>query len=124
MRDRCSSQRNETRKLPLTPLEFKNPPQRILLIKPSAIGDVVHTLPILALLRKRWPEAHITWLLTPACTGLLEGHPLLSEVMVFERKQFGRWWRSPAWSWRLLRFSRQLRKRRFDLVIDLQGLFR
>src|SRR5580765_1936356 len=108
----------------MTPIEFPASPQRILLIKPSAIGDVVHTLPILGLLRKRWPEAHISWLLTPACAGLLEGHPLLSEVIVFERKQFGRWWRSPAWSWRLLSFARGLRKQKFDLVIDLQGLFR
>src|SRR5947207_11586744 len=106
------------------PLTIPSPPRRILLIKPSAIGDVVHTLPILSLLRKRWPEAHISWLLTPACAGLLEGHPLLNEVIVFERRQFGRWWRSPAWSWRLLRFARGLRKKKFDLVIDLQGLFR
>src|SRR3954454_10095780 len=40
------------------PLEFPPPPRRVLLIKPSAIGDVVHTLPILALLRRRWPGAH------------------------------------------------------------------
>jgi heptosyltransferase I len=108
----------------MTPIDFPTPPLRILLIKPSAIGDVVHTLPILGLLRKRWPAAHISWLLTPACAGLLEGHPLLNEVIVFERRRFGRWWRSPAWSWRLLHFARGLRRKKFDLVIDLQGLFR
>ena len=59
------------------PIELSTPPNRILLIKPSAIGDVVHALPILNLLRKRWSAAHISWLVTPGCAGLLEGHPHL-----------------------------------------------
>ena len=59
-------------------------PQRILLIKPSAIGDVVHALPVLALLRRKWPAAHIAWLVTPACSSLIEGHPLLNEVILFQ----------------------------------------
>src|SRR3954447_25838331 len=108
----------------MTSLAFATPPQRILLIKPSAIGDVVHTLPILALLRKRWPESHIAWLLTPACAGLLDGHPMLNEVIRFDRKRFGRGWREPASLFGLLSFQKELRKREFDLVIDLQGLFR
>jgi heptosyltransferase-1 len=99
-------------------------PQRILIIKPSAIGDVVHTLPILNLVRKKWPAAKISWLVTPACAGLLEGHPQLDEVILFDRKRLGSIWRRP-WLWmELRRFTRGLRERRFDLVIDLQGLFR
>ena len=108
----------------MKPLEFKSPPRRILLIKPSAIGDVVHALPILALLRRRWPAAHIAWLLTPACAGLLDGHPLLNEVLVFDRRKFGRGWRDPASALGLIEFLRQLRRHDFDLVVDLQGLFR
>jgi lipopolysaccharide heptosyltransferase I len=105
-------------------LTFSSPPRRILLIKPSAIGDVVHTLPILALLRRRWPAAHLSWLLTPACAGLLEGHPLLDEVLVFQRHHFGRGWRDPASALSLIEFLSDLRDRNFDLVIDLQGLLR
>lgn len=108
----------------MSALEFPSPPRRVLLIKPSAIGDVVHTLPILNLLRKRWPEAHIAWLLTPACAGLLEGHPLLNEVILFERRRFGRSWRHPSSAAGLWSFMKSLRRRRFDLVIDLQGLLR
>ena len=108
----------------MKPLEFPSPPRRILLIKPSAIGDVVHTLPILQLLRQRWPDAHIAWLLTPACAGLLEGHPMLNEVIVFDRRRFGRSWRDPAVAVGLGSFLSELRGRGFDLVIDLQGLFR
>lgn len=108
----------------MTPLPFPNPPERILLIKPSAIGDVVHALPVLNLLRTRWPAAKISWLVTPTCAGLLEGHPQLDEVILFERKQFGHAWRSPAAAKALWQFSRDLRDRHFDLVIDLQGLLR
>src|SRR3954451_5717301 len=99
-------------------------PQRILIIKPSAIGDVVHALPVLARIKKRWPDAQISWLVTPACSGLLEGHPLLDEVILFDRKRWGGMWRSPRLFGEWRRFTRELRERRFGLVIDLQGLFR
>src|SRR5439155_9441238 len=108
----------------VTPIHLSSPPRRILIIKPSAIGDVVHTLPILALLRRRFPQAHIAWLLTPACAGLLDGHPLLDEVILFQRRRFGQGWRNPSSALDLLAFTKDLRQRRFDLVIDLQGLFR
>ena len=99
-------------------------PSKILIVKPSAIGDVVHALPVLNLLRRRYPAAHIAWLVTPACAGLLDGHPQLDEVVRFDRKRFGHAWRSPAAAAALAAFHRELYRRRFDLVIDLQGLFR
>jgi lipopolysaccharide heptosyltransferase I len=101
-----------------------NPPQRILIIKPSSLGDVTHALPVLHLLRRRWPDAKISWLVAPYCSGLLEGHPDLDEVILFDRRRFGTAWKSPSAGMDLIRFKRDLRKRRFDLVIDLQGLFR
>lgn len=106
------------------PTNLPDSPQRILIIKPSAIGDVVHTLPILNLLRRRWPAAAIDWVVTPACAGILDGHPQLNDMLIFDRKRLAGWWRSVA-TWRALRvFTRDLRSRRYDLVLDLQGLFR
>lgn len=99
-------------------------PKKVLLIKPSAIGDVVHALPVLSLMRKKWPEAKISWLVTPPCAGLLRGHPLLDEVIEFDRKRYGQGYKSPAAASELRGFTRELRLRRFDLVVDLQGLFR
>jgi lipopolysaccharide heptosyltransferase I len=96
----------------------------VLIIKPSAIGDVVHALPILNLLRTHWPQSHIAWLVTPACAGLLEDHPQLDEVIPFERRLFGQAWKNPKAAARLYVFQKELRARKFDLVIDLQGLFR
>lgn len=99
-------------------------PEKILLIKPSAIGDVVHTLPILNLLRRRWPKAHITWMLTPLCAELLQNNPQLDDIVLFHRRQLGRGWRDPQATAGLWKFTTGLRKRKFDLVVDLQGLFR
>lgn len=104
------------------PIQYE--PRRVLIVKPSAIGDVVHALPILNLLKKRWPAAAFSWLVTPACAGILEGHPLLHEVIRFDRKTYGQGWRRPAVMRELLQFATGLRNRRFDVAIDLQGLFR
>jgi lipopolysaccharide heptosyltransferase I len=99
-------------------------PQRILLIKPSSLGDIVHALPVLALLRDAYPRAHIAWLAGLSFAPLLEAHPLLDEVIPFDRARFGRMLRSPAICGEFLAFVRGIRARRFDLVIDLQGLLR
>lgn len=108
----------------MRPITLPSPPRRVLVIKPSAIGDVVHALPVLNLLRRHWPGAEISWLVTPACAGLLDGHPMLHDVIRFDRKAYGRSWRSPKTLLALFAFARDLRRRAFDLVIDLQGLFR
>lgn len=97
---------------------------RILIIKPSSFGDVIHALPILDGLRRRYPDARISWLVSTACAGLLHAHPQLDEAIPFDRKRYGRIGRSLSITLEFLRFTRELRARRFDLVIDLQGLFR
>lgn len=98
--------------------------ERILLVKPSAVGDVVHTLPVLAKLRARYPKARIDWLLTPAIAELVGHHPALSNVVLFHRQDFGRLWRSRRAGSRLWELIRNLRRARYDLVIDLHGQFR
>jgi lipopolysaccharide heptosyltransferase I len=96
--------------------------ERIALVKPSALGDIIHALPVLTALRRRYPQAHITWVVNQAYEPLLRGHRDLDEVLAFDRRASHRGWRAAARSW--LHFLRQLRQRHFDLVIDLQGLFR
>lgn len=100
------------------------PPRRVLIIKPSAIGDVVHALPVLPRLKKLWPKAMLTWLITPMCAALVENHPLVDEVILFQRKRWGRSWYDPSELGDLAGFVHDLRRRKFDLVIDLQGLLR
>src|SRR5689334_8377199 len=93
---------------------------RLLIVKPSSLGDVVHALPTVARLRRRFPEARISWLINDTLVSLLRGCPVVDDVIPFSRQEFGRWTRAPA----TLRFLRQLRARQFDLVVDLQGLLR
>jgi lipopolysaccharide heptosyltransferase I len=98
--------------------------ERILLIKPSALGDVVHTLPVLVKLRARYPDARIDWLITPENADLVRHHPDLSGTILFPRKafsHFGRDWSATLGPFRLLS---AIRRNRYDLVIDLHGQFR
>ena len=82
---------------------------RILLIKPSALGDVVHTLPVLVKLRARYPRARIDWLITPENAEVVRYHPALSNVVLFARRDFskrGRLFRSAS-AEETKRYSRQ-----------------
>lgn len=99
-------------------------PKRILIIKPSSLGDVVHALPVLYALRAAYPGARIAWLVSRSFAPLLENHPLLDEVIIFDRRRFGRMLQSPRILLDFCRFVVGLRRRRFDLVVDLQGLVR
>ncbi len=98
------------------------PAQRIALLKPSALGDIVHALPVLSALRHRYSDAHITWIVNRAYEPLLHGHPHLDATLPFDRGLFKKGLKQGAG--RLFGFLRDLRRRRFDLLIDLQGLLR
>lgn len=98
--------------------------ERILLLKPSALGDVVHTIPVLPKLRARYPRARIDWLITRENADLVREHPDLSGIRLFPRRDFARFGRN--WNATLgpLRFLKDLRAADYDLVIDLHGQFR
>jgi len=102
----------------------ERPPERVLIIKPSALGDVVTALPVLRALRRTFPAAHLSWLVSTACSPLLERDVDLDEIVPFERRRLGRAWRSPDAAGALLELIRRLRRARYDWVIDMQGLFR
>jgi len=99
----------------------------ILIVKLSAIGDVIHTLPSLAALRRLYPEAHITWVVEEAASGLVLHHPLLNRVIIFRRKK---WIEDlKKGNFQSVRqdtcsFLEELRSRRYDLVIDFHGLLK
>jgi len=98
--------------------------RRILLIKPSSAGDILHALPVARALRATWPEATLEWLVGSSFIDLLEAEPSLTALIPFDRRHFahvGRRWRASS---DFARFVTGLRRRDYDLVIDLQGLFR
>jgi len=97
-------------------------PKRIAILKPSALGDIVHALPVLSALRDRWPQAHIAWVVNRGFAGLLDGHPDLNEIIPFDRAAFRG---GPLAGVRYaVGFLQSVRAKRFDLVVDLQGLAR
>jgi heptosyltransferase-1 len=89
-------------------------PRRILIIRPSGLGDVARSVPVLASLKRAHPEAQIDWLVRRGFEDAIRHHPDLNEAILFNRK---RWTRSFA-------MMRDLRRRRYDRVYDLQGLMR
>jgi len=96
-------------------------PGRLLVLKPSSLGDIVHTLPAVAALRAKFPDAHLTWMVNPEWAPLLEGNPHLNETLIFPRADFRG---LPGW----LRFGRWRRALKQqappDLILDFQGLLR
>ncbi len=93
---------------------------KILILKPSSLGDVIQSLPVLRLLKLHFRQAEIYWWIDSALAPLLEGDPDLTQVVLFERR---RWAKPQHWP-EMLRSIRWLRDQKFDLVIDLQCLLR
>ena len=89
----------------------KTPPRRVLIVLHGAIGDVVRALPLLGRMRRAWPDAHIAWAVEPKSSPILERHPWLNELIVYDRR------RAP---WSFAPFLRKVRAGKFDLVVDLQ----
>ena len=100
----------------ITPADLRTiDARRVCILKPSALGDVVQTLPLLPVLRERFPSAEISWVINREISDILQGHPDLDAVIPFDR-------RGGVFAWR--RMWNDLARRDFDLVLDLQGLLR
>ena len=93
---------------------------RILILKPSSLGDVIQALPVLRLLKLHFRDAEIFWWVDSALAPLLEGDPDLTGIVRFERKR----WESPRHWPEMFRSIRWMREQNLDLVIDLQCLAR
>ncbi len=101
--------------------------KRILIIRLSAIGDVIFASGILPALRARYPDAHIAWLVEPMAAGLLAENDMLDEVIVWPKNDWKQLWRRRRFAdlWRALcAFRRRLREAHFDSVIDLHGILK
>ncbi len=99
-------------------------PRRILIVRPSALGDVARTVPALVTLKRAFPEAAIDWLVQDTYADIVRHHPDLHSVVPFPRKRFSRMHRDPSALREFYRWSRSLRAARYHWVIDLQGLLR
>jgi heptosyltransferase-1 len=98
-------------------MTYKN----ILIVKLSAIGDVIHALPVAHALKQTYPQARITWVVEKPAYGLLTDNPDIDEIIIFDKPKFkslaGLLTQGP-------KLSKELKMHQFDLAIDLQGLFK
>lgn len=91
---------------------------RVLIIRLSAIGDVLITTPVSRALRTAFPNAYLAWIVEPKARDILVGNPYLDEVIVWQRGRGAAGWLD------LPRLTRRLKGKQFDWAIDCQGLFR
>jgi heptosyltransferase I len=95
-------------------------PRSILIIKPGPLGDIIHALPAIALLREAHPHAEITWLINPELAPLLRGNPDIDHVYFAPRGEF----RGLGAPTSFLTWLKKTREIRPDLALDFQGLLR
>jgi len=91
------------------------PLDRVCIVMMSAVGDAVHVLPVLTALKRHHPAMHVTWVLQPGPATLVRGHHCVDEILLFDRSKGMQGFRD---------IRRELRARRFDLVINLQVYFK
>ncbi len=99
----------------------KNKVEKILIVKPSSLGDVVHALPALELIKEQFPNAKIDWLVNPLFADVLEFSEDINYIIAFNRKKLGKVINFIPEFFSLLS---ELKRGKYDLVFDFQGLFR
>jgi len=99
-------------------------PRKILIVKPSSLGDVVHSLPFLNAMNTCFPDAEIHWVIAKGLEGLLEGHPMIDRLIVINKDLWKNLSRAGSTLKEIRELFRQLRHEKYDVVVDLQGLLR
>ncbi|MBI4520273.1 MAG: glycosyltransferase family 9 protein, partial [Gemmatimonadetes bacterium] len=97
------------------PTELRFPGQNFCVVLLTGVGDVVHGLPLVNALKDDDPSRHIVWVAEPAPAQVLEAHPSVDEVIVFEKRRGARG---------VLALRRAMSGRRFDITLNLQRYFK
>ncbi|MHC1743014.1 MAG: lipopolysaccharide heptosyltransferase II [Syntrophobacteraceae bacterium] len=99
-------------------------PGKVLIIKPSALGDVVHGLTFLHAFTERFPDAEVHWVVARGLDGILQGNPKISRLWIIDKDRWKRIGSAGETFRAIWKLGCDLREQRFDWVVDLQGLFR
>lgn len=97
---------------------------KILIVKPSSLGDVVHALPFLKAIKTAFRDAQITWVISKSLKGILEGNLLIHRLFEIDKESWKKPSRIPKTTQEIINLVKTLRSEHFDMVIDLQGLLR
>jgi len=101
---------------------------RILIVRLSALGDVLQTLPVLGILKATYPDSQIGWLVEADAAPLIEGHALIDQIHISQRKRWSRLLLKP-WCWGVVlsefqALRRDIQRAHYDAAIDFQGLLK
>lgn len=102
---------------------IKNP-KKILIVKPSSLGDVVHSLPFLNVAKTCFPKAEIHWVIAKGLENLLEGHPMIDKLVIIHKDMWKKITHAQRTVKEIKALLKRLKQENYDLVIDLQGLLR
>ena len=92
---------------------------KFLIIKTSALGDIIHTFPAVQFIRKKHPDSVIDWVVEKQCAELIHTHPLVNRTLLVETKK---WRKSPIACWSEIKeAAKAIRQEFYDIVIDFQG---
>ncbi|MBI4847621.1 MAG: lipopolysaccharide heptosyltransferase I [Nitrospirae bacterium] len=94
---------------------------KMLIIKPSSLGDIIHALPFLKAVKDTFPKARIDWVISENFKDILTGNPLIDRLIVFDKDSLKKIGKLFSITSALLK---ELKARRYDIVVDLQGLLR
>jgi lipopolysaccharide heptosyltransferase I len=97
---------------------------KMLIIKPSSLGDVIHALPFLKAVKDTWPDARVDWVINRPLQGILEDNPLINELIVIDKDSWKKAAKLPSTLSELSALKKTLKTKRYDIVVDLQGLLR
>ncbi len=109
---------------PVHNISLVKSPEKILIVKPSSLGDVVHSLPFLSSIRSCFPKSEIHWVIAKGLEGLLDGNPMISRLIVINKDLWKKISRAADTVLEVRRLFKELRRERYDLAVDLQGLLR
>ena len=98
--------------------------KKILIIKPSSLGDIIHALPVATAIYRQIPGAVIDWVVRPEYAEILQAHPSIRRIFFFDRRKWARSSRMLKTLPEMISLVRSLRRENYDEVLDLQGLFR
>ena len=97
---------------------------KILVIKPSSLGDVIHALPFLHAIKKSFPDALVDWVISKNLKGILEENPLINELIIFNKDAWKNIKSLPRTVAEISALKKTLKSKRYDMAVDLQGLLR
>ena len=105
-------------------IAIKKIPKKILVIKPSSLGDIIHSLPFLSAINETFPRAEVHWVISKGLEYVLEDHPMVKKLVVINKNQWKNIRKVKDTISEAKALSRDLRSESYDIVIDLQGLLR